>query len=145
MIKKFNPIVRKLKLRDLLGVYSMYKNSSEELREVFTLSRNFRNFLLRFILRRMKGFVCLNEKEIVGVVFLHYSRSQGKNDKTLGIMVRENYQGRGISKKLMSAILKNQNKVKLEVREYNKKAVNLYKSFGFEESYRVIKMVRELK
>ncbi|GAG24405.1 unnamed protein product [marine sediment metagenome] len=123
----------------------MYENSSKELREVFTLSRNFRNFLIRFILRRMNGFICLNEKEIVGVVFLHYSRSQGKNDKTLGIMVKENHQRRGIGKKLMYAILKNQNKVMVDVREYNKKAIKFYKSFGFKESYRVIKMERELK
>jgi len=136
-------IIRKLKLKDILGVYSMYKNSSEELRRAFTLSRNLRNFLLRFIFRRMKGFVCLNKKEIVGVVFLHYLRA--KDDKTLGIMVKENYQGRGIGKKLMSTILKNQNKVRLDVCEDNKKAIKLYKDFGFKEVFRAIEMVRESK
>ena len=135
--------IRKLKLKDTLKVYYMYKNSSEELRRTFTLSRNLRNFLLRFIFRRMNGFVCLNGKEIVGFVFLSYLRI--KDDKTLGIMVKEGYQGRGISKKLMSTILKNQNKVRLDVLEDNKKAINLYKSFGFKETNRAIEMIRELK
>ena len=134
--------IRKLKLFDLFGVWSMY-NNSKEVKKTFMLAHNFRNFFLRFIFRRTYGFICLNEKEIIGFVFLFYLT---KDDvKTLGIMVKEGYQGKSIGKKLMSAILKNQNKVRLDVIKGNKKAINLYKSFGFKETNGSIEMIRDLE
>ncbi|KKL74417.1 hypothetical protein LCGC14_2065090 [marine sediment metagenome] len=124
--------IRKLKFFDIFEVWSMYKSSSKELKEYFMLAHNLKNFLLRFIFKRMDGFVCLNEKKIIGFVFLFYLRK--KDVKTLGIMVKEDYQGKGIGRRLMSAILKNQNKVRLGIVKSNKKAINLYKSFGFKET-----------
>lgn len=135
--------IRKLKFFDIFKVWSMYKNNSKELEKTFMLAHNLRNFLFRFIFRRTHGFICLNKKEVIGFVFLFYLREE--DIKTLGIMVKKDYQGKGIGKKLMSTILKNENKVRLDVVRGNKKAINLYKSFGFKEISESIEMTRELE
>ena len=56
----------------------------------------------------------------------------------LRIAVLPEYRGRGLSKKLMGRLVEYSRKkgvesLSLEVRESNKKARNLYKSYGFEE------------
>ncbi len=134
--------IKKLNFFYVFRVWSMYKNSSEKVKSTFILARNFRNFFLRFIFKRTYGFMCLDGKEVVGFVFLFFLRA--RDVKTLGIMVKEGHQGKGIGKKLIYVMLKNHDKVRLEVIRANEKAVNLYKSCGFKENDGTMEMLYEV-
>ena len=59
--------------------------------------------------------------------------------------VKDNYQGQGIGKKLMSIILKNQRDTYLTVREDNFPAKKLYENFGFKVIHKIIAMRKKNK
>lgn len=129
--------IRKLKFGDILKVYNMYKNSSKRTKELFQpriLSNPF-YFFGFFIFQKMTAFVTLNNKEIIGFIYITHLK---KN--VLGMMVKDNYQGQGIGKKLMEVILRNQKEVYLDVLENNKNAIKLYKNFGFKIIHKMINM-----
>ena len=75
------------------------------------------------------------EGELVGYAFLEWVLDEGS---LTDIAVNPDYRGRGFSKALMTELLSEAIKrdmqfVTLEVRESNISAVNLYRSFGFED------------
>ncbi|WP_432408595.1 GNAT family N-acetyltransferase [Wukongibacter sp. M2B1] len=79
------------------------------------------------------------EGRVVGIVSLHVMKNpRMRHSALLGINVRREYQGKGIGRKLMEKILDVADnwlmliRVELGVLENNEKAMNLYKSLGFE-------------
>jgi len=130
-------IIRKLKFKDILKIYRIYKNSSKKTKEFFQprLMSNIFYFFVFFIVKKITCFVCLNNKELIGFVYITHLKTN-----VLGIMVKESYQNKGIGKKLMETILKNQQDVHLSSREDNKNAIKLYKKFGFQPVYKTVNM-----
>ena len=79
------------------------------------------------------GAVC--EDKLVGYACLEWVLDEGS---LTDIAVNPDYRGRGFAKALMSELVSEAEKrdmqfVTLEVRESNISAVNLYRSFGFED------------
>lgn len=79
------------------------------------------------------------QEKVVGVVGLNIMKNpRMRHSASLGISIRKEYQGQGIGKKLMEKILDLADnwlmliRVELGVLEDNEKAMNLYKSLGFE-------------
>jgi len=77
--------------------------------------------------------------KVVGVVGLNIMRNpRMKHSASIGIFVRQEFQGNGIGKKLMESILDLSDnwlmliRVELGVIADNERAIELYKSFGFE-------------
>ncbi|MDW8801262.1 GNAT family N-acetyltransferase [Clostridium sp. A1-XYC3] len=80
-----------------------------------------------------------NIKKVVGVVGLNINRNpRTRHTASIGIMVHKEYQSQGVGKALMNSILNLADnwlmlvRVELGVFTDNEKAINLYKSFGFE-------------
>lgn len=78
-------------------------------------------------------FVAEIEDEIAGYVWFEPINAEVP---TIGICVRERYQGKGIGKKLMTRIIEEakiygKRGLKLTVMKGNYKAINFYKSFNF--------------
>lgn len=77
--------------------------------------------------------------EVVGMAGIHLKRGKARHSAGLGIMVRDDYQGRGIGRRLMESLLDladnwlDLRRVELEVLADNDRAIQLYKSLGFEE------------
>ncbi|EGT4967441.1 TPA: GNAT family N-acetyltransferase [Clostridioides difficile] len=79
------------------------------------------------------------EKDVIGFAGLHVNSSPRlRHSAEIGISVAENYQGRGVGKKLMEQLLDIADnwimltRVGLEVIVDNEKGLNLYKKLGFE-------------
>jgi len=77
--------------------------------------------------------------KVVGMAGLHWSpRARIRHVAGLGMFVHDAYQGRGIGKALMGAIVEAADKwlnvvrIELEVYTDNERAIKLYRSFGFE-------------
>jgi putative acetyltransferase len=88
--------------------------------------------------------------KVIGMVGIHLLKSaRQRHIACLGMMVRTEYQGRGIGKKLLENILDLADnwlmlvRVELEVTPDNERAICLYNSFGFEvegrKKYSIIK------
>lgn len=77
-------------------------------------------------------YVYEEENDIKG--FIHIEKHYEITD-IINIAVKENYQGNGIGKMLINYIMKNMTsqKILLEVRESNIKAIRLYNRCGFTE------------
>jgi len=78
-------------------------------------------------------------KRVVGVIGLNISKnSRMRHSASIGIMVHKDYQGKGIGKALFARIIDLADNwlklVRLELTVFtdNERAINLYKSFGFE-------------
>lgn len=79
------------------------------------------------------------QKNIVGTVGLHVAQNPRlRHSASIGIMVHKDYQGKGIGKKLMETVIDLADnwlmlkRLELGVFKDNIRALNLYKSFGFE-------------
>ena len=79
------------------------------------------------------------ESKIIGTIGLHVSENPRlRHCGSIGIMVHKDYQGKGIGKKLMSTVIDLSDnwlmlkRLELGVFTDNKRALSLYKSFGFE-------------
>lgn len=86
----------------------------------------------------------------IGMIGIHLLKSaEQRHSALLGMMVRTEYEGQGIGKKLLENILDLADnwlmlvRIELEVIVDNERAIHLYKSFGFEvegkKKYSVIK------
>lgn len=85
-------------------------------------------------------YVACVGQEVVGNLGLHLNptRPRRKHAASLGIMVREDWQGKGVGTALMQAAVDladkwlNLTRLELEVYTDNAPAIHLYKKFGFE-------------
>lgn len=83
--------------------------------------------------------VAETDGRVVGVAGLHLGKGRGRHAGTIGISIHDDYQGRGIGRALMAALLDladnhlNLERVELDVRSDNTRAIALYKSLGFIE------------
>lgn len=79
------------------------------------------------------------QKKVVGIIGLHINKNlRTRHSASLGIAVHRDYQGKGIGKALFQKILDLADnwlmlvRVELDVFVDNERAMNLYKSMGFE-------------
>ena len=79
------------------------------------------------------------EGRVVGMVGIHLLKSaRQRHTACLGMMVRTEYQGQGIGKKLLENVLDLADnwlmlvRIELDVTSDNERAIHLYKSLGFE-------------
>lgn len=79
------------------------------------------------------------QEKVVGVAGLNVMKNpRMRHSASLGISIRKEYQGQGVGRKLMEKLLDLADnwlmliRVELGVLEDNEKAMNLYKSLGFE-------------
>lgn len=88
--------------------------------------------------------------KVVGMVGVHpFKSARQRHTACLGMMVRTEYQGQGIGKKLLENILDLADnwlmlvRIELDVTSDNERAIHLYNSFGFElegkKKYSIIK------
>lgn len=86
------------------------------------------------------SLVAVADNDVVGQISLHLNstRPRRKHVASMGMMVRDDWQGKGIGNRLMQAALDladkwlNITRIELEVYTDNEPAVHLYKKFGFE-------------
>ena len=119
---------------------SISKMEAEDVSEVFEIENNLlQTASYEKILSTLKSdtlsyYVIKVNTEIVG--FYEVSIIPPETE-LYDIAIKENFQGKGLSNKLMDDLLERckQNKIRtifLEVNNINIKAINLYKKFGFE-------------
>jgi putative acetyltransferase len=83
--------------------------------------------------------VAVVDNEVVGVVGLHTSSRPRANHKgEIGMMVRDDWQGKGVGAEIMRAVINladkwlNLTRIELTVFTDNESAIALYRKFGFE-------------
>ncbi|MBX5476438.1 MAG: GNAT family N-acetyltransferase [Clostridia bacterium] len=90
----------------------------------------------------MHSFVAEVDGRVVGQISLHLRRGRSAHCAEIGMMVHDDYQGRGIGTRLMEAIVDladrwlGLQRIELEVYPDNEPAVRLYRRFGFVEEGR---------
>jgi L-phenylalanine/L-methionine N-acetyltransferase len=79
---------------------------------------------------------------VVGLAGLHVKRGKQRHSAEIGMLVHDRYQGRGVGRKLLQALLDLADnhlglvRVELEVMADNPRAIRLYESCGFEHEGR---------
>jgi L-phenylalanine/L-methionine N-acetyltransferase len=104
--------------------------------------------------RRLEGlgpddhtFVAIVDGQLVGMAGLHVGTGKLRHTGSLGIMVHDQFQGRGIGRELLETLLHvadnflGLTRVSLEVFPDNERAIRLYESCGFEHEGRKRKSV----
>jgi putative acetyltransferase len=92
-------------------------------------------------------FVAVLDGQVVGMAGLHVGTGKGRHSADLGIMVHDQFQGRGIGRELMDMLLHMADnflglaRVELQVYPDNVRAIKLYESCGFEQEGRRRKAV----
>lgn len=92
-------------------------------------------------------FVAVVDGQIVGMAGLHVESGKRRHTGSLGMMVHDQFQGRGIGRELLEALLHVADnflgliRVELEVYPDNERAIRLYESSGFEREGRKRKAV----
>jgi L-phenylalanine/L-methionine N-acetyltransferase len=83
--------------------------------------------------------VAVVDREVVGVIGLHTSSRPRVNHRgEIGMMVRDDWQGKGVGKAMMQAVVDladkwlNLTRIELTVFTDNEPAIALYRKFGFE-------------
>jgi ribosomal protein S18 acetylase RimI-like enzyme len=139
-------LIKKTNFFDISKVLTAYKESSDDLKKNMMgadiLTRKLGKFFLffsttpfYFILSiKIDSLVAYQNNQVVGFVYLlrHYSKKRSKKETILGIFVIDNYQNRGIGRKLLYNILEGETEVGLDVYCDNEKAIRLYQQLGFE-------------
>ncbi len=89
-------------------------------------------------LREEQGFVVYDGERLTGYCYLRFfpEKPQKKGTVSLGMVVRDGYQGRGIGTMMMRAMIsfarrKNMKKIWLATYADNRLTENFYKKFGF--------------
>jgi putative acetyltransferase len=93
------------------------------------------------------SFVAVIDGQIVGMAGLHVNTGKRRHTASLGMMVHDQFQGRGIGRELLEMLLHvadnflGLTRVELEVFPDNERAIKLYESSGFEHEGRKRKAV----
>jgi putative acetyltransferase len=88
------------------------------------------------------AFVALVDEQVVGQAGLHVGDSKRRHTASIGMMVHDRFQGQGIGRKLLEALLDiadnylGLTRVELEVLPDNVRAIRLYERLGFEHEGR---------
>jgi GNAT superfamily N-acetyltransferase len=82
-----------------------------------------------FLIFEIKPFVAKKGNEILG--FGYIIRKKHRHENVLGMFIREDVQGKGIGKRLLSALLEDEDEVVLNVAMTNTDAIGLYEKMGF--------------
>jgi putative acetyltransferase len=92
-------------------------------------------------------FVAVLDGQVVGMAGLHVGTRKLRHTGSIGMMVHDQFQGRGIGRELMEMLLHMADnflgltRVELEVYPDNTRAIRLYESAGFEHEGRKRKAV----
>jgi len=155
-------IIRELKFKDFFSLNRMYDLVSEDSKLKFHpgflgfKSISFKKFLTQIILliscikvlnnllislfprAVFFSIVALNQREVIGYAFLKLrNRTQNKYFVAdLGIVVMDDYQGKGLGSKLLESLInmakdKHINAIYLTVLKSNSNAVKIYQKYGF--------------
>jgi len=151
-------IYRELRLSDIPQLYRMYTHLSEKTKRYFhpfpekifnvstlitwmllTLStiKPLRKILLRLLpLSVYISFCCLYSNEIIGFIFI---KLRNRHYGSLGIVVRDGFQGMGIGSKLinfMFALARREGirKIRITVLADNYNAIKFFEKFGFKKT-----------
>ena len=134
-------IIEKTKFSRVNKVITAYNESSDALKEkmmgawplttklgMFHLyvSTTFFSFILPF---QIKSYVALSNNQAVGFGYIIHKKY--KQEKLLGIFVREDFQKKGIGHRLLSILLDGEDDVILNVAVTNTNAIRLYETMGF--------------
>jgi len=134
-------IIEKTKFSRVNNVLTAYNESSDELKEKMMgawplttklgmvhlyLSTTFFFYILPF---QIKSYVAFSDNHVVGFAYIIHKKH--KHEKLLGIFVREDFQGKGIGHRLLSALLEGEDDVVLNVVITNTNAIRLYEKMGF--------------
>jgi L-phenylalanine/L-methionine N-acetyltransferase len=93
------------------------------------------------------SFVAVLEETVVGQAGLHVGETKRRHTGSIGMMVHDRFQGQGIGRKLLEALLDvadnylGLTRVELEVLTDNIRAIRLYERMGFEHEGRKRKAV----
>ncbi len=93
------------------------------------------------------SFVAVVDGLVVGMAGLHVATGKRRHTGSIGMMVHDQFQGRGIGRELLEALLHiaenfvGLTRVELQVFPDNERAINLYESCGFEHEGRMRKAV----
>jgi L-phenylalanine/L-methionine N-acetyltransferase len=149
---RMNLLIRPVRLSDAEDINEMSRQTEVRAN---TLALNTETLLVTEAFLRNIGnddhiLVAETDGKVIGMIGLHlFKRARQRHMASLGMMVRTEYQGKGIGKKLMENILDLADnwlmlvRIELDVIEDNERAIRLYRSFGFEvegkKKYSVIK------
>jgi len=92
-------------------------------------------------------FVAVVDGQVVGMAGMHVGSGKVRHTASLGMMVHDRFQGRGIGRELLEALLHvadnflGLTRVELEVYPDNERAIRLYENCGFEHEGRKRKAV----
>jgi RimJ/RimL family protein N-acetyltransferase len=141
--------IRELRRKDTKGLTEFFRRLSPEIfvfwnRLGFSVRELMRNNMAEIICalepRKERGFICLdNNKKVIGYSHLRFfpEKKTKRQSASLGIVVLEEFQNRGIGTKMMRymhswAKQKGITKIWLHVYTKNKKAIRLYKKLGYQ-------------
>ncbi len=136
-----NLLIRPVRLSDAEDINEMSRQTEGRAN---TLALNTETLLVTEAFLRNIGnddhiLVAETDGKVIGMIGLHlFKRARQRHMASLGMMVRTEYQGKGIGKKLMENILDLADnwlmlvRIELDVIEDNERAIRLYRSFGFE-------------
>jgi ribosomal protein S18 acetylase RimI-like enzyme len=139
-------LIKKTNFFDISKILTAYKESSDDLKKKMMgadiLTRKLGKFYLyfsttpfyRILPIKIDSLVAYQNNHVVGFAYLlrQNSKKYSNKEKILGIFVTENYQSRGIGRKLLYNILEGETEVGLDVYCDNEKAIRLYQQYGFE-------------
>ena len=122
-------MIKKARILDVWKIYKFCRDRSEEQKELHDPIVLRPLWYISYLLfGLMDCLIYLDKGKVIGSVFI----LNRQNKYSLGIIVDELYQGKGIGTKLVSEILKKDYpKISLNVAKDNYSAIKLYKKFGF--------------
>jgi len=133
--------ISRLKIRDVEKIRDLYNSSSDILKEKMlgawplTSRMGMIHLVLSvtpmrfFLIFEIKPFIAKKGNEILG--FGYIIRKKHRHENVLGMFIREDVQGKGIGKRLLSALLEDEDEVVLNVAMTNTDAIGLYEKMGF--------------
>ena len=147
-IEDKNIIIRKAKQEDLMEIFEIRKNgviqisTSNELGTTKddVLTGGFERLINNFELPNYQFWVLEKDDQIVGFSQILYHENYVKLDK---FYISEEFQNQNLGSHLLAHTLTNMinkdQKIKVEVVEFNQKAIGFYEKFGFKKSETKIK------